>query len=63
MARWLATLNGLMGQAHDDLVARNAAGAFRYRRDTFKLPDEIRARLDALVALYLGTSSSKPSST
>lgn len=58
MARWLATLNGLMGQAHDDLVARDAAGVFRYRRDTFVLPDEIRARLEALVALYLGTSSS-----
>ena len=62
MARWLATLNGLMGQAHDDLVERHAAGAFHYGRDAFVLPDEIRARLEALVALYLGTSSSKPSS-
>ncbi len=58
MARWLATLNGLMGQFHDDLVARDAAGAFRYRRDTFALPADIRARLEALAALYLGSSSS-----
>jgi hypothetical protein len=62
MARWLATLNGLMGQAHDDLVARNAAGAFRYGRDAFVLPEEIRVRLEALVRLYLGTSNSKPPS-
>jgi hypothetical protein len=62
MARWLATLNGLMGQAHDDLVARNAAGAFRYGRDAFVLPEEIRVRLEALVELYLGSSNSKPPS-
>lgn len=57
-ARALATINGLMGQFHDELVARDAAGSFRYARDTFALPPEIRARLEALVALYLGTSSS-----
>lgn len=62
MARWLATLNGLMGQFHDDLVTRNAAGTFRYARDTFALPGEIAVRLEALVALYLATSSSNPSS-
>ena len=63
MARWLATLNGLMGQYHDDLVARDAAGAFRYRRDTFALPVEVRVRLEALVGLYRGTSSSEPPAT
>lgn len=62
MARWLATLNGMMGQFHDDLVTRNAAGTFRYDRDVFALPEPIRARLETLVALYLGTSSSNPPS-
>ena len=58
MARWLATLNGLMGQFHDELVSRNAAGTFSYTRDMFALPDDIRFRLDELVGLYLGTSNS-----
>jgi hypothetical protein len=63
MARWLATLNGLMGQFHDDLVARNASGKFSYVRDTFALPDDIRGRLGELATLYLGTSSSVPSAS
>lgn len=63
MARWLATLNGLMGQVHDDLVARNAAGTFDYARDTFLVDREIATRIEALIALYLGTSSSNPPST
>ncbi len=63
MARWLATLNGLMGQFHDDLVARNASGSFSYARDTFALPDDIRSRLGEIATLYLGTSSSVPSAS
>lgn len=63
MARWLATLNGLMGQIHDELVGRNAAGTFDYARDTFLLDQEIATRIAALIALYLGTSNSNPSST
>ena len=63
MARWLATLNGLMGKFHDDLVAQDAAGTFHYRRSLFSLPAAIRTRLEALVVLYLGTSSSEPPST
>lgn len=62
MARWLATLNGMMGRVHDDLVTRHAGGTFRYDRDVFALPEAIRARLEAFVALYLGTSSSNPPS-
>lgn len=61
-ARWLATLNGLMGAAHDDLVAGHASGGFDYRRERFALPDDIRHRLHALIALYRGTSSSDPPS-
>ena len=63
MARWLATLNGLMGAAHDDLVARHAAGGFDYARERFTLTTEIRDRLDALITLYRGTSSSEPPSS
>lgn len=62
MARWLATLNGLMGAAHDDLVARHAAGAFDYPRERFALSDDIRHRLNVLITLYRGTSSSDPAS-
>lgn len=57
-ARWLATLNGLMGRLHDELVASHAAGRFDYVRDTLVLPDAIAARLGALVDGHLGTSSS-----
>lgn len=59
MARALATLNGLMGKLHDELVARDAAGTFRYAIDDVAMPDDIRDRLAALVELYLGTSSSE----
>lgn len=58
MARWLATLNGLMGQAHDDLVAAHAMGTFDYGRQSFALPGEIGDRIAALIDLYFGTSSS-----
>lgn len=58
MARWLATLNGMMGQFHDGLVAGHASGASDYRRDRFVLPEPIRERLASLCDLYLGTSSS-----
>lgn len=54
-ARWLATLNGLMGAFHDELVTRAAAGGFRYGRDTVALPPAIRERL---ALLSRGTSSS-----
>lgn len=57
-ARGLATINGLMGRFHDELVARDAAGSFDYHRDSFALPPDIRARLEALAVLYRGTSSS-----
>lgn len=59
MARALATLNGLMGRLHDELVARDAAGTFRYAIDDVAMPDDIHDRLAALVELYLGTSSSE----
>ena len=62
MARWLATLNGLMGRVHDDLVARTAAGTFDYARDTFVLDHDIATLIEALIGLYFGTSSSYPSS-
>lgn len=60
MARWLATLNGLMGQFHDKLVAANATGTSHYSQDVFQLPEEIRSRLSHLIGLYLGTSNSAP---
>lgn len=51
MARYLATINGLMGQHHDLLVARAAAGD-GYGGDEFAMPEPIRERLAKLVALY-----------
>jgi hypothetical protein len=52
MSRALAAINGLMGSMHDELVERRVAGTQDYHREHFRLPDEIRARIAALVALY-----------
>lgn len=52
MSRSLAALNGLMGNMHDDLVARRVAGEQDYHRDAFALPADIQERLVALVKLY-----------
>jgi hypothetical protein len=52
MMRMLAAINGLMGGMHDELIDRRAAGTQDYHGDHFALPDDIRARLTALVSLY-----------
>ena len=52
MTRLLAAINGLMGRMHDELIERREAGTQDYHGDHFDLPDDIRARLTALVSLY-----------
>lgn len=48
----LSTINGLMGGYHDGLVERQINGTQDYKRDPFTIPQDIRTRLEALVAAY-----------
>ena len=52
VSRFLSAINGLMGSMHDDLVTEAGAGQRDYHRDVLDLPDDIRTRLEMLVAYY-----------
>ena len=47
-ARYVGSLNGLMGTLHDTLVQRRLAGTQDYYADPFTLPAEIGERLRLL---------------
>ncbi|MBB3103573.1 hypothetical protein [Azomonas macrocytogenes] len=47
---YLATINGLMGEMHDDLVLKRVQGELDYDSQSFKLPDEIASRIRAFVS-------------
>jgi len=49
VSRYLGTINGLMGNAHDEMVAKKFDKTHDYYADTFALPEEIRQRLTVLV--------------
>ena len=50
VASYVATINGLMGNFHDGLMAGKLNGTLNYTSDTFPLPDEMRVRLHQLVS-------------
>lgn len=45
-ATCLATLNGMMGNYHDELIARKLDGTMNYFRDRIDFPPDIRRRLE-----------------
>jgi hypothetical protein len=47
---FLATINGLMGKMHDDLVKKKIENKLVYEQELFKFPEEISSRIRALVA-------------
>lgn len=51
VSRFLSAINGLMGDRHDEMVADKLAGGTLYDDQT-PLDDDIRQRLEALVAHY-----------
>lgn len=55
---FLATINGLMGDMHDDLVLKRMRDELDYENQLFKLPDEIASRIRALIMLTQQSPSS-----
>lgn len=51
---FLATINGLMGKMHDDLVLKKIQNKLDYEQELFKLPDEIATRIRALIMTHRG---------
>ncbi|MBI6552625.1 hypothetical protein [Pseudomonas veronii] len=49
LSLFLATINGLMGKMHDDLVVKKIQNKLVYEQELFKFPDEISTRIRALV--------------
>lgn len=52
LSRYLSTLNGLMGNMHDELIAKHFDDTQDYESHTFKVPAQIRQRLIALTERY-----------
>ena len=48
VADFVATINGLMGNHHDDLMSAHLRGHLDYHRDSIILQDDIRHRLQSL---------------
>lgn len=46
---FLATINGLMGDMHDELIFSHITGDSNYNKEQFSLPDIINVRLKALI--------------
>jgi len=49
LSLFLATINGLMGQMHDDLVIKKIENRLIYEQELFKFPEEISSRIRALI--------------
>jgi hypothetical protein len=52
ISKLFSTLNGLMGNFHDELIVRKFNKTQDYYKDTFIIPEEIRLRLKALTEKY-----------
>lgn len=52
LSLFLATINGLMGDMHDDLVLKRIRKELDYEKEPFELPDEIASRIRAFVMAY-----------
>lgn len=59
ISRYLSTINGLMGNLHDELIIKKFKKTQDYYADAFEIPVEIRLRLLALTERY-GEALSHP---
>lgn len=53
ITEFLSTLNGLMGNLHDELVAKKFSGELDYYKDLFKIPRETSEMLTILIDKFL----------
>jgi hypothetical protein len=58
VALYLATINGIMGNYHDELMAQKLDGVRDYHRDTEPLDPDLRMRLESLSAHMLAACAS-----
>ena len=54
---YLATINGLMGNLHDELVLRQMQGELDYEHQLFDLPEEIASRIRVFIGLLQAPAS------
>ena len=52
VSRYLGTINGLMGNMHDELISKKFDKSQDYYADTFEMPEEIKLRLTAVAASF-----------
>ncbi|HEY0270572.1 MAG TPA: hypothetical protein VGC10_06255 [Sphingomonas sp.] len=52
IARYISTINGLMGAAHDDIVARTPPRSHGYETEQVEVPERITVMLTAFAALH-----------
>lgn len=60
LSAYLATINGLMGDMHDELLLKEIRGELDYHKDKFLLPDPIAVRLRKLIDANLRKISYPP---
>lgn len=60
LSAYLATINGLMGDMHDELLLKEIRGELDYHKDKFLLPDPIAVRLRKLIDAHLRKISYPP---
>jgi len=53
VSQYLGTINGLMGNMHDELITEKLKNTQDYYSDTFKIPEDIRQRLIAVTERYV----------
>lgn len=54
LSLFLATINGLMGKMHDDLVMKKIENKLVYEQELFEFPEVVSSRIRALVAVQGG---------
>lgn len=52
ISKYLSTINGLMGNFHDELILKSFAGTQDYVKDKFVMPEEIRGRLEEFLLIH-----------
>lgn len=60
LSAYLATINGLMGDMHDELLLKEIRGELDYHKDKFLLPETIATRLRKLIVAHMSRIFNPP---